>query len=96
MTRGVEDWQAPPDPGARTASLPAFGDRYEGRVYSLARLARRLAEPPKPVAWRVRGLVADGTVTVLSSESGLGKSWLAQAVCGGVAAGEQVAGLECV
>ena len=67
-------------------------DRYLGRHVDLAPL---LAAPPKPVPWRVWDFVADGTVTVLSGESGAGKSWLAQAMCLGVARGDSVAGIPC-
>lgn len=67
-------------------------DRYEGRHVDLVPL---LAAPAKPIPWRVRDLVADGTVTILAGESGSGKSWFAQALCIGVARGLPVAGLPC-
>jgi hypothetical protein len=66
--------------------------RYEGRHIDLGPL---LSAPAKPIPWRVDDLVADGTVTVLSGESGSGKSWLAQALCTGVRRGTSVAGLPC-
>jgi hypothetical protein len=59
-------------------------DRYTGRHVDLGPL---LAAPPKPIPWRVRDLLADGTVTIVSGASGSGKSWLAQALCTGVARG---------
>lgn len=74
------------------ATPATHGDRYAGRVVDLDAL---LAEPPKPIPWRVHGIVADKTLTVISGESGCGKSWLAQALCIGVSRGEPVAGLEC-
>jgi hypothetical protein len=67
--------------------------RYDGRRVDLAAL---LAEPPKPIPWRVRDVIADGTLTILSGESGSGKSWVAQALCTGVARGGTLGGLECV
>jgi archaellum biogenesis ATPase FlaH len=67
-------------------------DRYDGRVVDLNVL---LAKPPEPIPWRVHGVVADGTLTIVSGESGAGKSWLAQALCTGVARGHTVAGLLC-
>lgn len=67
-------------------------DRYAGRHVDLGPL---LAKPAKPVPWRVWDLVADGTVTILAGESGCGKSWLAQALCTGVARGLPIAGLPC-
>jgi archaellum biogenesis ATPase FlaH len=68
-------------------------DRYDGRVVDLDAL---LAKPPEPIPWRVHDVVADGTLTIVSGESGAGKSWLAQALCTGVARGRAVAGLPCV
>ena len=41
-------------------------------------------------------VVADGTLTIVSGESTAGKSWLAQALCTGIARGHTVAGLLCV
>ena len=67
-------------------------DRYDGRHVDLGPL---LAEDPKPIPWRVENVVADGTVTVISAESGAGKSWLAQAFCSAVKRGGWVAGLQC-
>jgi hypothetical protein len=43
----------------------------------------------------VAEVVADGTLTVISSEGGAGKSWVAQAFCEGVHYGRPVAGLDC-
>lgn len=54
-----------------------------------------LSRPPQPIPWRVHDVVADGTLTIVSGESGAGKSWLAQALCTGVARGQAVAGLPC-
>ena len=71
---------------------PAEQDRYDGRVVDLDAL---LAKPPEPIPWRVHDIVADGTLTIISGESGAGKSWLAQALCTGVARGHAVAGLLC-
>ncbi len=67
-------------------------DRYAGRRVDLHAL---LAQPPRPTPWRVRDVVADGTLTIISGESGSGKSWLAQALCTGVARGQAIAGLLC-
>jgi hypothetical protein len=65
---------------------------YDNRRVDLGAM---LALPPQPIPWRVHGLVADRTLTVLSGESGCGKSWVAQALCTGVARGETVGGFEC-
>ena len=67
-------------------------DRYSDRVVQLVEL---LAQPDEPTPWRVEGIVADGTVTVISGESGDGKSWLVKGLCQGVARGESVLGLAC-
>src|SRR4051794_16788893 len=74
-------------------SDPAWPGRYEGRVVDLDAL---LSKPPQPIPWRVHDVVADGTLTIVSGESGAGKSWLVQAFCTGVARGRAVAGLPCV
>jgi hypothetical protein len=66
--------------------------RYAGRHVDLAAL---LAMPARPTPWRVAEVVADGTLTTISSESGAGKSWLAQSFCEGVHYGEPVVGLAC-
>jgi len=52
-------------------------------------------QPEEPTPWRVHGLVADGTVTILSAEAGMGKSILLQALCEGVTAGRTTAGFLC-
>lgn len=66
--------------------------RYAGRAVDLNAL---LKQPRKPTPWRVKGLVADGTLTTIAAESGAGKSWLAHMLCNGVEQGETVAGFEC-
>jgi len=66
--------------------------RYAGRRVDIAALP---AKPPQPIPWRVHDLVADGSMTILSGESGAGKSWLAQSLCVGVTRGHTVAGLLC-
>jgi archaellum biogenesis ATPase FlaH len=52
-------------------------------------------QPEEPTPWRVGGLVADGTVTLLSAEAGMGKSILLQALCDGVTTGRTTAGFLC-
>lgn len=84
------EWEADQRNGNPPIELP--GARYRGRVIDLDAL---LAKPPRPIPWRVRDVVADGTLTIISGESGAGKSWLAQALCTGVARGQSVAGLHC-
>lgn len=79
-----------PGPRETTTTTP---DRYAGRVVDLDAL---LSKPPQPIPWRVHDVVADGTLTIISGESGAGKSWLVQALCTGVALGRAVAGLPCV
>ena len=66
--------------------------RYVGRHVDLVAL---LAGPARETPWRVKGVVADGTLTFISAEGGAGKSWVAQAFCEGVHHGESVAGLDC-
>jgi hypothetical protein len=48
-------------------------DAYGGRVYDIQSL---LDEPDTPTPWRTHPLTADGTLTVLSSRAGVGKTWL--------------------
>jgi hypothetical protein len=67
-------------------------DRYASRRVDVA---ARLNEPPRPTPWRCGEFVADGTLTVLASQSGDGKSWLALALAVGVARGHAVAGISC-
>lgn len=81
--------------GYVTTTAAVVADRYAGRLLNLADIAAELAKPPTPTPWRVHGFVADETLTILSSESGIGKSWLAQALCTGVAEGATVAELDC-
>jgi hypothetical protein len=80
-------------PSSNGRHEPSPPDRYAGRVVDLDAL---LAKPPEPIPWRVHDVVADGTLTIVSGESSAGKSWLAQALCTGVARGHTVAGLPCV
>ncbi len=61
-------------------------DRYASRRVDVADL---LSRPAQPIPWRVHDFVADGTLTIVSGESGSGKSWLAQALCMGVHAGRR-------
>src|SRR3954465_11472013 len=86
-------WRPSPRESTTTTTTTTTPDRYAGRVLALGAV---LAKPPEPLPWRVHGFVADGTLTILSGESGAGKSWLAQALCTGVAHGRAVAGLPCV
>ncbi|UGS35248.1 AAA family ATPase [Capillimicrobium parvum] len=89
-TSGVADEIAVP---ATSETPVGETDRYAGRIIDLDAL---LAKPPEPIPWRVQGVVADGTLTIVSGESGGGKSWLAQALCTGVARGQAMAGILCV
>jgi archaellum biogenesis ATPase FlaH len=77
------------DRGKASPSL----DRHSGRRVDIARLLR---EPQRPTPWRCGEVVADGTLTVVSGQSGDGKSWLALALAVGVARGEAVAGIPCM
>jgi hypothetical protein len=79
-----------PTPKERTTTTPE--GRYSGRRVDLHAL---LAQPPRPIPWRVHDVVADGTLTIISGESGSGKSCLAEGLCDGVASGHTVAGLLC-
>jgi len=80
-------------PNRENTTADTTTDRYAGRVVDVNAL---LAKPPEPIPWRVHDVVADGTLTIISGESTAGKSWLAQALCTGVARGRAVAGLPCV
>jgi hypothetical protein len=58
-------------------------------------LAEWIARADEPPPWRVEPLAADGAVTTLAGMRGESKSWLALALCAGVARGAGVAGLRC-
>jgi AAA domain len=51
--------------------------------------------PPPPVAWLIEGLAARGALTLLAGQPKAGKSLLALALAGGVAAGEPLGGVAC-
>lgn len=88
---GLAEFVEPrPEPAANEAANEA--GPLAGRRTDLVRL---LAEPAKPTPWRVEGLVADATLTILAGESTAGKSFLAQALCLGISSGRPVAGLPC-
>jgi archaellum biogenesis ATPase FlaH len=90
-----ESWKYKPTPNGNGALAPSGSlgnQRYSGRRVDGAEL---LSRPPRPIPWRVHDIVADGTLTIVSGESGTGKSWLAQALCSGVANGRATAGLLC-
>ena len=66
----------------------------ENAAIRLIDLHELLKQPPDPHARRrVRGFVADGTVTVLAADSGVGKSMFCQALCWAVEDGRSVGGL---
>jgi archaellum biogenesis ATPase FlaH len=48
---------------------------------------------PAELDWLVEGAIPSGTVTLLSAESGTGKSWVAYGLAGAVAQGKPFAGL---
>jgi hypothetical protein len=79
-------------PETREGTTTTTPERYASRRVDVA---ARLAEPPRPTPWRCDEFVADGTLTVLASQSGDGKSWLALALAVGVARGRAVAGIVC-
>lgn len=79
-------------PNGKTNGHAPAVDRYSGRRVDVAEM---LSRPPRPIPWRVHEIVADGTLTIISGESSSGKSWLAQAMCSGVANGRAVAGHPC-
>src|SRR5207253_732836 len=68
-------------------------DRHAGRRVDVARL---LSQPRRSTPWRCGELVADGTLTIISGQSGDGKSWLALSLAVGVARGVSVAGIPCL
>ena len=70
-------------------------DRYAGRAHSPDSMTSLLQLPVEPTAWRVHGLVADGTATILSAEAGAGKSVLMATLCDGVTEGRVIAGMPC-
>ena len=46
------------------------------------------------IEWLIDGIIPLGSVTLISGESGVGKTWLAYAIAGAVARGESFAGLK--
>src|SRR5439155_216720 len=50
---------------------------------------------PPPVAWLVEGLCARGALSLIAGQPKAGKSLVALALAGGVAAGEPAAGIRC-
>ena len=46
----------------------------------------------QPIEWLIDGIIPLGSITLLSGESGGGKTWLAYAIAGAVARGEGFAG----
>lgn len=69
----------------------------EGGVVPARRLdlAELLDAELPPIPYRVQRLAADGFVTVLAGHGGEGKSWIALALCIGVACGSEPGGLTC-
>lgn len=69
-----------------------------GQMKTLHRLdvAHMVREQPPPVPWVIRGLAVKGCLTLLTGREGEGKSLLAASLAGAVAAGESVAGMECL
>jgi AAA domain/Toprim-like len=58
-------------------------------------VAHMVSEQPPPVPWVIDGLAVRGCLTLLTGREGEGKSLLAAALAGAVAAGESVAGMDC-
>lgn len=75
--------------GRRSGTPPDTGPL---RRFDLAHMAVTDSPPPDFV---VAHLAARGEVSQLWGAPGVGKSALAEAVCGGVASGQAVAGLKC-
>ncbi len=84
-----------PDPRGTTTTYLRADHRYTGRVYSPDVITKLVQRPEEPVPYRVDGVTADGTVTILSAGAGMGKSVFAQALCDGVTDGRSVAGFGC-
>lgn len=74
----------------------AVPDRYAGRWHPSEAMTQLVVATEQPTPWRVPGFVADGTLTILSAEAGMGKSIFLQALCHGIAVGGFVAGIPCV
>jgi hypothetical protein len=74
----------------------AVPDRYAGRWHPSEAMTQLVLATEQPTPWRVPGFVADGTLTILSAEAGMGKSIFLQALCHGIAVGGFVAGIPCV
>lgn len=83
---GVAELRTPK--GDRNPATPAG-------LFEVVDLGARIAQGYKAPAYRVERFVADGTLTVLAAESGVGKSAFLQALCGGVAGGHAVGGMNC-
>ena len=48
----------------------------------------------QPIEWLIEGIIPLGSITLLSGESGGGKTWLAYAIAGAVARAESFADLK--
>lgn len=74
LAGGLEE---PFDPVTETAGLQA--DTRPNKVTALPGLdLDLLGQPPAPLRWLVEGRITAGTLTVLASKPGVGKSWLSQ------------------
>lgn len=73
-------------------------ERSSGAPATLHRLdvAHMVGEQPPPVPWVIEGLAVRGCLTLLTGREGEGKSLLAASLAGAVAAGETVAGMNCL
>jgi AAA domain/Toprim-like len=67
-------------------------------VTTLRRLdvAHMVRELPPPIPWVIDGLAVRGCLTLLTGREGEGKSLLAASLAGAVAAGESLAGMDCL
>jgi 5S rRNA maturation endonuclease (ribonuclease M5)/archaellum biogenesis ATPase FlaH len=73
----------------------ALESDFDPAKFRVLDVAQMVAETPPPVPWQVEGLTVQGDMTVMTGDPGAGKSLLALTLCGAVAGGESIAGIEC-
>ncbi len=83
----AEEVVVPPPAAERTAAA-----KYLHRL-DVAHMVREL---PPPVPWVIDGMAVRGCLTLLTGREGEGKSLLAASLAGAVAAGESLAGMNCL
>jgi len=82
------EWQVPPEYGERSAPGGAPKIRSISEVASIREYAAQ------KIDFMVEGIIAAGTVTAITGESGAGKTSVVSAMCSAVERGVPFAGLE--